>query len=734
MTDSERKEDFRKKAMILALILLVAVKQLMVIGLPLYVIGDAGYDDRLMVEMAQHIASGQWLGPYSDMTLVKGWFFPLFLAVISRVPGLTFLTAFTLCYSLSCVILSIALYPAIKNRALVVLLAAFLIFNPMSTSWAVAQRLYRNGVTLFEVNLILAGYFGLFLRLKTPGAKRFIWALFAAAGLASLWNTREDAMWVLPFVVVVSVVLLDLTFRKEKEEDGEEKRYAKKSPNRVLLVIWILLPVLVLGGVNTGVSMLNEKMYGIRTVNELSGSHFADAMKAIYAVKVEEEALPHVSVSRKKRDVLYQISPSLAGMKGELEESLAIAEEVDDNPGDGETEDGWFFWGFRMAAMKAGLHESAQTADAFYAKVAEEIHAAADAGQVELQPVMPSALMSPWRDEYAQMLPEKMQDALVYMIQLIESESWALESTSEMPWRVYDAEKLTGDKALYDQGTNGYLSGWYLDLGRADSDAISLRIYQGEEDIGRAALHEASDINALYGAEVYAGRFEAVFPAEPGTSKTRYSLVIVDKQGKGIAKVPISYTGRVLADESRTMHIDYAYFPENRDGVLEKAEQAVHRANLVDLAYRRFSPMAAAFAAAVFAMMTILMLHKNTRKRLGALYLMALACAASLLVLLVGVSYTDISAFPAVYAGYLSGGYPLLFLFVGLMAIAVWRMTGGLIWETISQKSAGRDKELDARMARNASGEGEAVAVMKNIRCHRGRRLLKKRTSLEELK
>ena len=61
----------------------------------------------------------------------------------------------------------------------------------------------------------------------------------------------------------------------------------------------------------------------------------ADAMKAIYAVKVEEEALPHVSVSRKKRDVLYQISPSLLGIKGELEESLAIAEEVDDNPGDG---------------------------------------------------------------------------------------------------------------------------------------------------------------------------------------------------------------------------------------------------------------------------------------------------------------------------------------------------------------------------------------------------------------
>ena len=454
-------------------------------------------------------------------------------------------------------------------------------------------------------------------------------------------------------------------------------------------------------------------------------------MKAIYSVKVGEN-LPHVSVSKEKREVLYRISPSFAGIREELEESLAIAQEVDENPADGETEDGWFFWGFRMAAMKAGLHESAQTADAFYARVAEEINAAIKTGEVESQMVMPSALMSPWRSEYAAMLPGKVGEALVYMIQLTESESWALESSEGMPWRVYDAERLTGDKALYDQGENGYLSGWYADLGREVKDTVSFRIYREEEEIGRVSLNEAADIKALYGSEVYAGRFDAVFPAPAGSDKARYSLKIVDSKGNEIAKVPVSYTGRVLADESRTLHIDYAYFPEKRTGVLERAEKAVHRANVVDLFYRRYSPMAAAFAAAVFAMLTLLMLFGSMRKRVGALYLMALACAASLLVLLVGVSYTDISAFSAIYAGYLSGGYPVLFLFIGLMAIAVWRMTGGLLWETVTKKAPWQ-KAKGAKDRGNlpATGEGEAVAVMKNIRCRRGRRLLRNRTSRE---
>jgi hypothetical protein len=48
-------------------------------GFPVYALGYARHDDMLFVQIARHLEAGQWLGPYDDLTLAKGMFYPMFM-------------------------------------------------------------------------------------------------------------------------------------------------------------------------------------------------------------------------------------------------------------------------------------------------------------------------------------------------------------------------------------------------------------------------------------------------------------------------------------------------------------------------------------------------------------------------------------------------------------------------------------------------------------------------------
>jgi hypothetical protein len=43
---------------------------------------QAPHDDGLLARLAGSLIDGEWLGPYSDVTLVKGPGYPLFLALV----------------------------------------------------------------------------------------------------------------------------------------------------------------------------------------------------------------------------------------------------------------------------------------------------------------------------------------------------------------------------------------------------------------------------------------------------------------------------------------------------------------------------------------------------------------------------------------------------------------------------------------------------------------------------
>ena len=385
----------RKHALALGMLVLSALKIIMVGNLPLIAYPHATFDDALMVTNAGTILSQDWLGPYWELTLAKGPFFPIFLAV-SKLVSLPYLVSVTLFYLLACALFVQGIRGIFKNRIYLFILFAVLAYNPISFSAQTFQRIYRSGVMPGLALIVFGCFFAVYLRREQALRRQLPWMIGGGLGLAALWLTREDGAWVLPFVAVcvaVTAGTLVYTFIKTRQRKF------------IIHAAMSVLPVAVFAAALLCVALINHSYYGIFTTNELSGSNFSKAIKSIYAVPPTED-IAYVSVPQSTLEKIYEVSPSMESIQPQLDHAMFDWEINGVTPGDSEVEDGWFLWCFREAVSMSGYSDDAAAANKFYLNVHQEIEQAFSNGLLERRPTMPSALMSPWRASYAkQWLP-----------------------------------------------------------------------------------------------------------------------------------------------------------------------------------------------------------------------------------------------------------------------------------------------------------------------------------------
>ena len=280
--------------------------------------------------------------------------------------------------------------------------------------------------------------FAVYLNKEKKPLTLLFWSLGAGLGLVSLWYTREDGIWLMPLVLMVIIVTLIFIFVQEKINFREK---IKKG-------IIVLLPIILLVSSTGVISGINYVNYGIFTTNELSNSHFTEAIKSIYAIKPAED-FDNVSVPRSTINQLYLVSPTLNGIKDELEISLDRWSRYDKDVPVRQVEDGWFFWSLREAVAASGYYENAQKANMFYEQLTTEIDQAFETGKLDERPTMPSALMSPWRDEYRQELPVTFFKTFKYMASYEEMEISILDSKDDGQNGIRLFERLTNNLAQY---------------------------------------------------------------------------------------------------------------------------------------------------------------------------------------------------------------------------------------------------------------------------------------------
>ena len=200
---------------ILYVAIIVILKQVLVSHIPINALTLAGCDDQLMVKLAASMLQGDYLGTFNSLTFVKGISFPLFLAVNTAL-GISYTSAINIFYSLACIFFVYTLDKLMNKPWMKYVLITMLIFNPIMYSSEILQRVYRNSLIPSQALIIFASYIGMYINRKESNKKLLIYSLIGGLTLLFFWNTREDSIWILPFVIVWTIIYIINLFVIEK--------------------------------------------------------------------------------------------------------------------------------------------------------------------------------------------------------------------------------------------------------------------------------------------------------------------------------------------------------------------------------------------------------------------------------------------------------------------------------------------------------------------------------------
>jgi hypothetical protein len=172
----------------MVLVGLVAVRLWLTAGQTLAACANCTYDDDLFVSLATSFSQGQWLGPYSELTLVKGPFYPIFVGLNAWI-GLPLSTSQHVLYAAACWLFMKALRPLRLGATVVASTFAILLFNPtMFTSEMLCVR--REGVYVPLTLTLLGCCVGLLLRGDRPARELVPWAAGLGAAFAAVGSGK----------------------------------------------------------------------------------------------------------------------------------------------------------------------------------------------------------------------------------------------------------------------------------------------------------------------------------------------------------------------------------------------------------------------------------------------------------------------------------------------------------------------------------------------------------------
>lgn len=405
-------------------------------------IDGAPLDDELMFHAAQSITAGQWLGPYNWLTLSKHMFFPVWLA-LAHALHIPYLTAGQLLWCGAALASALAFAPVLRQAKTRLALFVLLTLNPASMA-GFTLRVYRDNIFPAECMLFFAGLIGWALRWRRPLALRQLhrsglpWLLLCGLGLALAWLTREDGIWLLPFLLAGGAVLVGMIlFQKGRKEFS--------APQKAVRCALLTLPVLMLAvGVNLFCAV-NQTFYGVYALSDFSSGSFAAAFGAMTRVE-HENWQPLVSVPKDVREKLYSHIEELAPFRYWLEEYQPMRNGYL-NKALGDYQTGSFYWVLRRTAQEEGVYADAATAEAFWQTVADKINALCEDGTLPAARGRRTSTTPPIRAEYFLPVLQEGLRSLWYTVTFQDCEASLSELTIGLPEDVAVWEEYLGSRA-----------------------------------------------------------------------------------------------------------------------------------------------------------------------------------------------------------------------------------------------------------------------------------------------
>jgi hypothetical protein len=371
--------------------LLIFVYVVVAVHTPLALYPGAGYDDGLYISLGRSLAGGHWLGPYNNVTLIKGPGYPAFLAGVQWL-GLPLSLAHALFYCLAVSAFVIVLQRFIRSLLLSCLLFTLLLWHPISLS-IFLLRAVRDNIYYGQTLLILASLVAvLFVPLER--SRKILVSVICGLLLGWFWLTREEGVWIVPGIAIMVATAGWTAFRLRKLRD-------LLAPLTIVVCIFAVMQV--------GFRTANLWAYGKFSGVEAKDKNFERALGAINGV-LSGGNKPFVSATATARGRIYAVSPAFASLKGYFDNpNRANWEKVscDAYAVCGEIAGGWFMWALRDAAAQNGHLASPASASAFFRQIADEVSAACTQGKLECSPQLIPEMPQTSLGQLAERLPSR---------------------------------------------------------------------------------------------------------------------------------------------------------------------------------------------------------------------------------------------------------------------------------------------------------------------------------------
>jgi hypothetical protein len=590
------------------------------------------------MRLATSLANGRWLGRFSELTLIKGPGYPLFLAINSWL-GIPISLAHAAFYCLALLALSLVILKASKSYILAFLVLFIPLWHPklFEVGRVVRDMIYASQailfVALFSYCMLMAD-----LRSKTR------WAFASGAILAWFWLTREEGVWILPAVALT----IAYAFLHHKELPLWESTL---KPTLLMLIAF--------GAVQGAFCFGNWIAYGSFSGVDVKEKNFQAAMSAMESVQVGERKA-YVSVPQAVRGKIYEISPAFAELKNILDPEGTLSQWqaggcMYHKETCGDISTGFYMWALREAAGKAGHYASPQMAAAFFGGIAADIKNACADGRLSCRS-KPLPYMPPVTDEQVAAIPRTIAE-------LIETVAIPIRPNA-LPWDIFGTRKDFEATLRFlnypqhfpldsDAAVKITLVGWYYDR-EAPDGWFQVRVVDrnGTELPHVLTRNDSIDLTTTFENEK-AGhqRFSLTTTCGPGCT-----LLFTTGHGKEqefVIGSKVKMARNYFALGSGTLAFDSADIPINNASADKRRRAINHLLPLLYTVYKYFTPvlLGIGIIACIYAFCLAL-----SRRVYPVILCIAGACWAAIIARAAILILLDISSFPGVTTIYM---YPI---------------------------------------------------------------------------
>jgi hypothetical protein len=363
-------------------------------------VGAGYYDQALFAREAVALQDGQWLGVFDKVTLAKGPAYPMFIAGLREIHVSPPMGA-QLTYLAASLALALAFYRLTHQARAAAFVYAVLVLDPVNYTGSPAEILRDNwygGLSL----LVLATFF--LAVLAAVRAQTWLavgsWALASGTAMAAFWLCREEGVWILPALLVIGLgVPLADSWQRRGRSRHRQGRWRRQAAAGGLVAVIFAVTV---GAAVSYVTHRNEQEYGAGLTNDLQSGEFARA----YGEWGRVRGVPLtdlVPINEAQRKAVYAVSPAARELEPYLEDPANPWRGfgcdtdfcADFQNGGGEV------WAVREAAADAGYFDDEAEVQAYFARVADEIHEGCSRKELECAPALipgtqPFLRASPW--------------------------------------------------------------------------------------------------------------------------------------------------------------------------------------------------------------------------------------------------------------------------------------------------------------------------------------------------